>query len=492
MLDDQMRYLLIEHGYQPTIDANHRQIGNLIILGRVSEDTRLLLAETEKHRISESDLHQVFVNTEAEYILIADYSKSPALYRRDPLLESYRPTLFLLRANGTFWGEHSQDELLIPSSLVPILTQAWEQLQRVAERPSETISLLVSLLLLKLIDESNRNQPPLFRLSLRDFDSMERSVLIRQRLQSLASSLPEMDITASIEKLIESGVALQLVVHWQRYNVSAVVQEKQEIFSFLSTVYVAATNNGLACVPHSVSATFKVLMPEHRSGPWLLRTGIADGMMDIALSYPARSWIYVRQSTPADLLFGWLRPEVRFLNQDIIEMNKDSAPSLFNLIVIHPPLGQRITDQVLLSRYNLADRGETGLKQRTQDASVLYLEQAYHLLQPGGWLLVLLSDGVLSNASLRYVREWLEAHFRLLAVVSLPTNVFTPIGVSLKTSVVCLQKWSDTPLDDYPIFMSELQGETDGTISRTELDDLGEAYRKFCEENNESLNSKQI
>jgi len=182
-----------------------------------------------------------------------------------------------------------------------------------------------------------------------------------------------------------------------------------------------------------------------------------------------------------DRLVRWFRPEAQFLGGDLLEPSENAMLPSFSLAVINPPFGRRITDHTLLSHYELAERGP-GQKLRTREASVLYLERAYHLLQPGGWLIALLPDGVLSNVGFRPVREWLEERFRLRAVVSLPHNAFVSVGTGIKASVVCLQKWGNASLDDYPIFMADLEGDDNGTIPTTELTELNSAYRMFCEE----------
>jgi len=69
-------------------------------------------------------------------------------------------------------------------------------------------------------------------------------------------------------------------------------------------------------------------------------------------------------------------------------------------------------------------------------------------------LAVVLPDGILTNSSLQYVREYILDKYKLRAVVSLPQDAFRYYGAGVKSSILLLQKWGDTKEADYPIFMA--------------------------------------
>lgn len=74
---------------------------------------------------------------------------------------------------------------------------------------------------------------------------------------------------------------------------------------------------------------------------------------------------------------------------------------------------------------------------------------------------------------------------RRIWVAAYPANsaafvvVIHSAGSGLKASAVCLQKWSVASLDDYPIFLAELERDDTGTIRSTELAELSPAHRRF-------------
>jgi type I restriction enzyme M protein len=55
-----------------------------------------------------------------------------------------------------------------------------------------------------------------------------------------------------------------------------------------------------------------------------------------------------------------------------------------------------------------------------QTTEVLFIEQCHRFLKPGGYLAMVIPDSILTNSSMQYVRDWIEEHWRIVAVVSLP------------------------------------------------------------------------
>lgn len=93
-------------------------------------------------------------------------------------------------------------------------------------------------------------------------------------------------------------------------------------------------------------------------------------------------------------------------------------------------------------------------------------------------------DGILTNSPLQPVRDWLLAHFQVLAVVSLPQFAFAHYGAGVKASLLFLRKLGkdETVADDTPIFMAlaeKIGYDATGRETANELDDILAQYRKF-------------
>ena len=86
------------------------------------------------------------------------------------------------------------------------------------------------------------------------------------------------------------------------------------------------------------------------------------------------------------------------------------------------------------------------------DPATLFIDRNLQLLKPGGRMLIIVPDSILSNSSDSYVREYIigkkDSNVRkflggkaiVLSVVSLPTQTFAASGTNAKTSFLYLQK----------------------------------------------------
>lgn len=161
------------------------------------------------------------------------------------------------------------------------------------------------------------------------------------------------------------------------------------------------------------------------------------------------------------------------------ETGKRDESKGFDKIPTNPPFGAVIKDELhnYLSSYELSrfiakgsgkdddlederadpTAGKKAIKQRTSvKTEIIYCERVWQLLKPGGQAGVVLPDGLLTNASLQGVRDWILERFKVLAVVSLPQFAFAHFGAGVKSSVVFLEKRQpNVPAsDDEAIFMA--------------------------------------
>lgn len=123
----------------------------------------------------------------------------------------------------------------------------------------------------------------------------------------------------------------------------------------------------------------------------------------------------------------------------------------FDFIITNPPFGSsiKLTEQAYmrqygyaLSRVNWLDPKSKETKRTNQSTEVLFIEQCHNYLKAGGYLAIVLPDGVLTNSSLQYVRDEIEEKYRIVAVVSLPQTAFQATGAGVKSSVLFLKKHS--------------------------------------------------
>lgn len=138
--------------------------------------------------------------------------------------------------------------------------------------------------------------------------------------------------------------------------------------------------------------------------------------------------------------------------------NKGFEYGTFDFIITNPPFGSNIrqTEQAYLKTYQLGKKEEDWLAVKSkagddtrdgQQSEVLFIEQDYLYLREGGYLAIVLPDGILTNSSMQYVRNQIENWFRIVAVVSMPQTAFTANGAGVKSSVLFLKKWSKDETD---------------------------------------------
>ena len=125
-------------------------------------------------------------------------------------------------------------------------------------------------------------------------------------------------------------------------------------------------------------------------------------------------------------------------------------PGNFDLVLTNPPFGSLVRQESAqhLGKFDLVATGKVA------PLEILGLERSVQFLRPGGWLAIVLPEGVLTNAKTRRVRQWLSQRCRVAAVVGLPNETFVPFGAAIKTCVVFAQKWSGEPAKDYPVLMA--------------------------------------
>jgi len=137
--------------------------------------------------------------------------------------------------------------------------------------------------------------------------------------------------------------------------------------------------------------------------------------------------------------------------------NKEFKYNSFDFIITNPPFGSSVkqTEKAYLHQYELGnkdvswlDTKNSGVKGRAnQSTEVLFIEQCWNFLQPGGFLAIVLPDGILTNSSLQNVRNKIEKWYRIVAVVSMPQTAFAHTGAGVKSSVLFLRKWSEKTTD---------------------------------------------
>lgn len=113
-----------------------------------------------------------------------------------------------------------------------------------------------------------------------------------------------------------------------------------------------------------------------------------------------------------------------------------AAAKYFNsvdVILTNPPFGSDYTDPELLNQFIL------GKNKSSRRRGILFIEQAWNLLKDGGFVAIIIDQGVLNSSTNTDVREYITSHFLVKGIVDLPESAFLPYA-NVSSSILILQK----------------------------------------------------
>lgn len=170
--------------------------------------------------------------------------------------------------------------------------------------------------------------------------------------------------------------------------------------------------------------------------------------------------------------------------------NPGFAHNRFDFVVTNPPFGANVkrSEHLYLEKFALGKKIDAKGKVKAMDnqkTEILFIERCLDFLKPGtGQMAIVLPDGILTNSSLQYVRDFLMERSQILGVVSLPQFAFSHFGAGVKSSLVFVRKKGEKEkAGRYKIFMAiaehigyDATGKTD---PKNDLNAIYEEYEKF-------------
>lgn len=149
-----------------------------------------------------------------------------------------------------------------------------------------------------------------------------------------------------------------------------------------------------------------------------------------------------------------------------------------DVLCTNPPFGANIVidDEHVLEQFELAavwdqrpdgswemrvDKNGNPVLQKSQPPEILFIERCIQFLVPStGRMAMVIPNGILNNAALGYVRQWILQHVQVLAIVDMARELFQPKN-DTQTSLVLMRRLSAEEEKiakskglSYPIFMA--------------------------------------
>ena len=107
----------------------------------------------------------------------------------------------------------------------------------------------------------------------------------------------------------------------------------------------------------------------------------------------------------------------------------------------------------------------------SMDMGVLFLENAYKILEEGGRMGIVTSNSIASIKEWQNVRKWIVERMRIVATFDLPANTFGETGVATTIIIAYKPKKDEKHLleNDYEVFVKEIKdiGYEVKTVKRT-------------------------
>lgn len=152
------------------------------------------------------------------------------------------------------------------------------------------------------------------------------------------------------------------------------------------------------------------------------------------------------------------------------QTQEDIQYKKFDVIVTNPPFGKKLAIDTteILEQFELGhkwtqnadgifEKGDLADKQPPQ---ILFIERCFSLLKEGGKLGIVLLESIFGMPKYQYVVDYIRRKSRILAIVTLPEDLFQP-NTHAKCCVVICQKYKENETMNncppYNIFMSDVK-----------------------------------
>jgi len=179
-------------------------------------------------------------------------------------------------------------------------------------------------------------------------------------------------------------------------------------------------------------------------------------------------------------LFGIHNSQLRTVNSldkfSSADMLYENIKGRCGLILTNPPFGAEYTGEIL-SSYQFSR--ETRGKYRHIDSEILFFEKYIDWLMPGGILVSIVPDNILTGQGIYAdLRKYIAARCDLYSIISLPSVTFAAAGTTTKTSILACRKKDERTEKRQKVYFAACQDVGFEVVTRG-----GYRRRISCDEN---------
>ncbi len=148
----------------------------------------------------------------------------------------------------------------------------------------------------------------------------------------------------------------------------------------------------------------------------------------------------------------------RILQLETEDMKKNIKFNSFDVVLTNPPFSMwydvaNESQAKILDDYELISIHGTEKKRNRLRGSAMFIERYHDLLKPGGKLISIIDETVLSSNDYSYVREFIRKKFIIKAIISLHGDAFQMASARVKTAMIYLEKKKNVSDEQTAIFM---------------------------------------
>ncbi|MCD4782475.1 MAG: N-6 DNA methylase [Candidatus Eremiobacteraeota bacterium] len=196
--------------------------------------------------------------------------------------------------------------------------------------------------------------------------------------------------------------------------------------------------------PHFFSETVSILDPACGEGIFL-QSAIEEGMADPQKSLGIDADPMMRESWSQNGLLEKMGDNLQI--KDALANHHNAA---FDLTAGNPPFGLVKISEENIDIFRQYEVFHAYLREKKGEKppavfpiEVLFLEKFIKSTSNGGFISIVIPEGILANIKMRYVRRWMASVCEPLAIISLDSRVFQATGVSARTSIIFLRRNND-------------------------------------------------
>jgi len=134
---------------------------------------------------------------------------------------------------------------------------------------------------------------------------------------------------------------------------------------------------------------------------------------------------------------------------------QDLNEATFDVVLTNPPFGSILGKETFahLGNFQLAN------EKKSVPLEIIGLERSVQFLRAGGRMAIVLPESILVNNNNQAVRTWLLSKLKIIALIGLPIETFSPFGANIKTFILIGQKWDAGTVQKltYPVFIADCE-----------------------------------